>query len=247
MKTKQIISGDVFTTNEGGSVTVVEYRGAFEVVIKHDDSHEHIATVTAQHLRNGGVRNPYRPSVYGIGFMGVGEHPASVNGKDTPAYKTWSSMLRRCHCPKLHARKPTYANCSVHPNWHNFQVFAEWFERQYFATCWHLDKDLIVEGNKIYSADNCVFVPSQLNTLLTDCGNARSDLPQGVSPNGKGYLAKLRIDGKRHSLGTYATPEEAFQVYKKAKEANVKRMAEQYKFLIDPRVYDSLMRYEVVK
>lgn len=93
MKNKQIIFGDVFPTNEGGSVTVVEYRGAFEVVIKHDDSYEHIATVTARHLRSGGVRNPYRPSVYGIGFMGAGEHVSKVDGKHTSEYTAWGGYV----------------------------------------------------------------------------------------------------------------------------------------------------------
>ena len=244
---KQIISGDVFPTNEGGSVTVLQYRNAHGVIIQHNDDYGHIATVRAGDLRRGMVKNPYHRSVYGVGFIGVGEHPVSVNRKLTPVYKTWNNMLERCYNPKFHARCPTYIGCSVHPDWHNFQNFAEWYERQYFATCWQLDKDLIVEGNKVYSANTCVFVPQQLNTLLSDCGATRGDLPQGVSRNGKGYRATLNIDGRLHQLGTYVTPSEAFQAYKLAKEANVERMAEQYKCLIDPRVYDSLMRYEVSK
>lgn len=245
MKTKQITPGDVFTTNEGGSVTVVKYRNPYEVIIRHNDRYGHVAAVQAGNLRRGIVKNPYRRSIFGVGFIGVGEHPVSVDGNHTSAYKTWRRMLERCHCPKSLAKRPTYRGCSVHPDWCNFQNFAEWYKRQYFAECWDLDKDLIVEGNKIYSADTCVFVPSQLNTLLNDSGNTRGDLPQGVSRRGKGYRAQLNVDGKQHSLGTHATPEEAFIPYKLAKEANVKRMAEQYKFLIDPRVYDSLMRYEV--
>ena len=245
MKTKQIKTGDVFPTNEGGDVTVIEYRGAFEGLVKHNDNHCHVATVRAGDLRKGKVKNPYLPSVHGVGFIGIGNHVAKRNGKGTPAYTTWQGMLRRCYCPKKHAKQPTYADCSVHPKWHNFQVFAEWFEQQYFATCWQLDKDLIVEGNKVYSDTTCVFVPQQINKLLTDCGASRGGLPQGVRRNGKGYQAQLSVDGNQYQLGTYATPEEAFEVYKLAKEANVKRMAEQYKCLIDPRVYDSLMRYAI--
>ena len=247
MKTKQIESGDVFTTNEGGSVTVLQYQNSKAVTVKHNDTNGHVVVVQAGNLRGGGVKNPYHRSVHGVGFIGVGEHLASVNGKLTPAYDTWRRMLERCHCPKSLARNPTYMGCTVHPDWHNFQNFAEWFERQYFATCWQLDKDLIVEGNKVYSVDTCVFLPQQLNSLLNDCGATRGDLPQGVSRRRNGYQAQLSIDGRLHQLGTYATPSEAFQAYKLAKEANVKRMAEQYKCLIDPRVYDSLMRYEVIK
>ena len=245
MKTKQIETGDVFPTNEGGSVTVLQYQNSKAVTVKHNDTNGHIVVVQASNLRRGRVKNPYHRSIFGIGFVGVGNHLVSVNGKNAPAYKTWARMLERCYDSKLHARCPTYIGCSVHPDWHNFQNFAEWFERQYWAECWQLDKDLIAEGNKIYSADTCTFVPQQLNTLLTDRGASRGDLPQGVARDRKAYKAQIRVDGKQHHLGTHATPEEAFEVYKLAKEANVKRMAEQYKCLIDPRVYDSLMRYAI--
>lgn len=247
MKTKQIVAGDVFPTNEGGSVTVVEYRNAHGVVVMHNDNYALVAVVRAGHLRNGKIKNPYRPSTFGVGFVGFGNHLVSVNGKNTQAYNTWNNMLGRCYDPKFHAKRPTYIGCTVHSDWHNFQNFAAWFEKQYRAEGWQLDKDLIVGGNKIYSVDTCVFLPPQLNSLLSDCGATRGDLPQGVVRNGRGYQAQLRIDGITHRLGTYVTPEEAFIHYKLAKESNVKRMAEQYRGLIDPRVYDSLMRYEVTK
>ena len=245
MKNKQIKHGDVFPTNEGGSVTVLQYRNAHGVIIQHNDDYGHIATVRAGDLRRGMVKNPYHRSVYGVGFIGVGEHLVSVNRKLTPVYKTWNSMFERCYDPKFHAKRPTYIGCTVHPNWHNFQVFAEWFERQYFASGWQLDKDLTTEGNKVYSPITCTFVPHQLNTLLIDCGASRGDLPQGVTRHGKRYQAQLSIDGNQHKLGTYATPEEAFEIYKFAKEENIKRMAGLWKGLIDPRVYDLLINYEV--
>ena len=40
----------------------------------------------------------------------------------------------------------------------------------------------------------------------------------GVSPNGKGWLAKIRVDGKQTCLGTYQTPEEAAEAYGKAEK-----------------------------
>lgn len=244
---KIIKSGDVYRTNKGGTVTVVKYRNSSEVVIKHNDDYEHTATVTSHQLRKGKVKNPYQPCIHGVGFVGVGEHTAYINGKQTPAYTAWNNMLKRCYSDDHLTKYPTYRGCSVHPDWHNYQIFAEWFEQQYRADGWALDKDLIVGGNKTYSADTCIFIPQQLNTLLNDCGASRGGLPQGVSRNRKGFIARLRIDGITHCLGTYQIPEEAFQAYKVAKESNVKRMAEQYRGLIDHRVYESLMKYEVAQ
>jgi len=45
-------------------------------------------------------------------------------------------------------------------------------------------------------------------------------------------------------LGYFTTPEEAFQVYKLAKEAQIKAVAEKWKHLLDERVYLALMAYE---
>ena len=39
----------------------------------------------------------------------------------------------------------------------------------------HLDKDLLFEGNKVYSADNCVFVTSTVNNFTIDRGNDRGE------------------------------------------------------------------------
>lgn len=42
-------------------------------------------------------------------------------------------------------------------------------------------------------------------------------LPRGVSPNGSGYIARVKRLGVTHRLGTYATPEEAAAVASKAR------------------------------
>lgn len=244
---KKIEAGDVFNINSGGSVTVIDYIRGHEVVVKHNDQYGHIATVQAGSLRKGKIKNPYHPNVFGIGFIGVGEHVSGVNGKNTPVYTAWKTMISRCYDPKYHARCPTYIGCSVHSDWHNFQVFAEWYKQQPRAEGWHLDKDLITEGNKIYSADTCVFVPPLINTLLSDSRGSRGDLPQGVSRSKGKYRARLNVGGEHHELGEYTTPEKAFEIYKFAKEANVKHVADKYKNLIDPRVYSSLMRYKVTQ
>ena len=43
----------------------------------------------------------------------------------------------------------------------------------------------------------------------------------------------------------FKTPEEAFYVYKEAKETYIKEVANRWKDQIDPRVYEALMKYEV--
>jgi len=48
------------------------------------------------------------------------------------------------------------------------------------------------------------------------CSDSRTGL-LGVSANGKGWQARIVVDGKTRCLGTYATPEEAHHAYLAAK------------------------------
>ena len=110
-----------------------------------------------------------------------------------------------------------------------------------------LNKDILQKGNKLYSKDTCCFVPAEVNNLLTKSDKARGEWPVGVCferPRGK-FMAKLRINGKQKFLGLFTTPEEAFQAYKLAKEAQIKVVAEKWKHQLDERVYLALMAYEV--
>ena len=46
-------------------------------------------------------------------------------------------------------------------------------------------------------------------------------------------------------MGFFNTELEAFNAYKKAKEAFIKEQASKFKSQIDPRAYNALMNYEV--
>ena len=112
---------------------------------------------------------------------------------------------------------------------------------------WELDKDILVKGNKLYSKDTCCFVPHEINMLLTKRDKARGEYPVGIyfhKATGK-FMAQLNINGKKKYLGYFTTAEEAFQAYKLAKEAQIKVVAHKWKHLLDERVFQALMTYEV--
>ena len=112
---------------------------------------------------------------------------------------------------------------------------------------WHLDKDILVKGNKVYSPETCCFVPVELNSLLVNSRATRGEFPVGVyyDVSRSKFQSYIRMHGKRKHLGRFVTPEEAFYAYKQAKEAYIKEVAELYKDQIDIRVYEALMKYEV--
>src|SRR5690554_5417998 len=119
----KIKDGDIFTTSEGGTVKVINYISAREVVIQHQDENGYIQVKQASCLRRGKIKNPYKKSVYGVGYLGSGKHRRYVNNKQTYAYNVWVDMLRRCYSNKHLEKCPTYKGCSVCEEWHNFQNF----------------------------------------------------------------------------------------------------------------------------
>ena len=184
--------------------------------------------------------------VYGVGINDRSV-AATLNGKITKEYSLWSDMLKRCYSKPFHEKWPTYIGCSVSDNFKYYHLFHAWCQTQagFGKEGYHLDKDLLIKGNKVYSEDTCLFIPKELNALLTKRTLDRGLLPIGVTKNGKGFKAMCKIYGKYKSLGTFDTPELAFQAYKTFKEAHIKELAEKYKDTIDQRAYQALMNYEV--
>lgn len=244
----KIKAGQVFATKEGGSVVVLEYRGCNEILIQHQDSHEYICVAQAKELRVGGIKNPFYPSVYGVGYVGVGQYRVSVGGKHMRPYVVWKSMMSRAYCKNFQKSNQTYTGCSVAKVWHNYQKFAAWYEKQpnAYLDGFDLDKDLIVFGNRVYSPKACSLVPRAVNALLTDSRKARGDLPQGVSRRGKKYQVRMGIDGKHTYIGIRSTPEEASELYRSEKAKQVKIVAEQYKNALHSKVYKNLMEWELI-
>lgn len=129
----------------------------------------------------GQVKDRLNPSVHGVGFIGVGEFKTAKNGNRTKAYATWKQMLQRCYSEKYHARQPTYESCEVCYEWKNYQIFCAWFYENYPAEDgrWQLDKDIINEGNKIYSPDNCKFVTARENSIHSSTYDRKIRSPEG--------------------------------------------------------------------
>lgn len=86
------------------------------------------------------------------------------NKKQTKERRNWLAMMRRCYDPKNNRNK-SYSDCSVCDEWKAFSVFERWYSQNYVEG-WHLDKDILVKGNREYSPDKCCFVPNEINCLF---------------------------------------------------------------------------------
>jgi hypothetical protein len=235
--------GEVFVSNEGCKGKIIAYRNNLDCDIKFLDKNGAILLNRAYgDIVRGKFRNPYRKSVYGVGFLGEGPYVAKNTCK---IYNSWKNMLQRCYSKEYHSRNPTYIGCSVDERWRNFQNFAAWFESN-STEGFDLDKDILFRGNKVYSPETCLFLPKQINYILLKSGKKRGNHPLGVSKDRKKFAAHVSIGKKNiQYLGSYDTEKEAFQAYKIAKESYIKEAADKWKDEIDPRAHESLYRYEV--
>lgn len=203
---------------------------------------EHNSTTTSR------SNQPIKATMYGVGYNSGGRHPSHKDGRISKEYSVWVSMMRRCYSDRDRAMFPTYADCTVATEWHDFQVFAEWYvNHDFYGLDYCLDKDLLVSGNKVYSADTCSLVPHEINSILLNVASRRGALPQGIyfdKANNK-YKAQMSIDGRVVSLGRFKTIIDARNAYKIAKERHVKNKALEWANRIDWGVFTALMRWEL--
>ena len=186
--------------------------------------------------------------IYGVGVNDK-KYPTGTSRKKTKEYDLWRDMLKRCYGKHHLVKNPTYVGCSVSDNFKNYSYFYEWCNQQigFNNHGYDLDKDIITRGNKIYSEDKCVFVPSQINTFFNARGRDRGNYPIGVNfdrDSGK-YKAECSVNGKSKNLGRFTTPEEAFAVYKQFKEYLCKELAQKWQSQIDPRTYEAMINWSI--
>lgn len=147
------------------------------------------------------------------------EEPTSVtvNGVRVtcPFYIRWSSMIRRCYSESYIITRPTYRGCSVCDDWLRFSNFKSWMQKQDWEGK-DLDKDIIIEGNKVYDPETCAFVSPDLNKFLNEGKLRKKDLPTGVSlQKNRRYRARINnLEGMVESLGQFDTAEEAHNAWK---------------------------------
>lgn len=154
-----------------------------------------------------------------------------------PFHARWMNMLQRCYSEEYQERNPTYKGCTVCNEWLRFSNFKRWMETQDWEDR-SLDKDFLVEGNKVYS-------------FIVTRGAVRGQYPLGVcyrkryhkmtSEHIKPYQSKVNNQtGKPVYLGAYSTSEEAHQQYLEEKLKYCKEYLQEFKE--EPLIIKGLVR-----
>lgn len=161
---------------------------------------------------------------------------------ECPYYNRWKEMLRRCYSEKSLKDHPTYEGCTVCDEWLYFSNFRKWMVDQDWEGK-QLDKDLLFEGNKIYSPDTCVFVPRNVNLFVITRAKLRGKYMIGAYYDKKRKRFESRCSNpftkKNEKLGRYKTELEAHQAWLKRKQ---ELCIELCKTIDDQRIVEALYR-----
>jgi hypothetical protein len=157
-----------------------------------------------------------------------------------PFFRFWKDMLERCYSDRLQKIKPTYIGCSVCDEWLVFSNFKMWLENQDWQGM-QLDKDIIKEGNKVYSPQSCALVDKATNVFVIGSDSRRGEWPIGVCWHKKRRKfqanCKNPFTKKLEHLGYFECPNKAHLAWKKRKHELACRMADLQK---DARVSQAL-------
>lgn len=233
---------------------IVEYNKSIDIVVEFQDEYKTRVRSIYNNFRSGSIKNPYYPSVYGVGIIGT-KYPRSVNCRNIKEYETWRQILRRCFDNEFKDRQPAYKVITCCDEWLSYENFYEWlhsqpnFDKWYHGKRWAVDKDIFKKRNKEYSPEMCCLVPQNVNCLFLKREAERGNYPIGVSYKDGGFIASCHnpFINDREELGSYSTPEKAFSIYKNHKEDIIKKVAniEYESGNITEECYQAMMDYKV--
>lgn len=233
---------DLYPLNQSQYKTLIHY---FKQTGKDDEKF-------ILQLMNDPEHMPYRwrekwtePTVLGIGYIGCGDLDAK-----SVSYSRWNSMMNRCYNVVLQDKYyPDYKDCEICEEWWNYANYRKWFDEHVPDVGkneignYHVDKDILYHGNRMYSASTCCIVPHFINTLAKD--NKSGKYMNGVSKEGNRYTTGIYYCGKRTRLGSYETEEEAFKVYKEYKEKFIKDIAKKNNNKLPVAVQRALQDWQI--
>lgn len=174
-------AGCIHRTNDFGDIEILKYRKYADVDVRFIDTGTILKSQQASNIRAGSLKDYNKPVIHGVGFMGYGPHRSHEHCRLSKAYSCWRAMLERCYAPNRSKKNKQYENVTVCNEWHNFQNFAKWYKDNYPAGCHdiHIDKDMKIKGNRIYSPEGCSLVPAAVNIAFSHAKDWILTTPRG--------------------------------------------------------------------
>lgn len=258
---KHFSVGDKRINSEGFEYVITHYEDAHNVEITWFSGEKE--WVESAHAHKGTTKYLNKRGTFGVGYLGYGRFipgekriPHGCERMPHNLWRAWVRMLERCVGDRV--KNPSYEGCTFDESWVNCQSFIEWGILQKGhdrlesnGKTWQLDKDILVNGNRVYSPETCVFVPNEINTHFKDVEKGK-DGYYGVNeiepkhPNAKrGWVARCcNVKKEREYLGFYDNPTDAYIAYRTRKIEVMSDLADKWKGEVDERVINSLQNFD---
>lgn len=157
-------------------------------------------------------------------------------------YYVWQGIIARCYNLE-HDSYERYGGrgCTVSEKWKHFQDFAIWYQEQQKRGIgnahvnWHVDKDILVDGNLEYGPDTCCFVPDDVNIFFAGI----TDTVKGYTEYKSKWTSGVSTFGVKHQR-CFDTEEDARTWYLKGKTQAAQFLIWKYEGLLEQRVVDKL-------
>lgn len=236
---------EIRNNNNGTPMQIIAYRKQSDIDVQFLDGYDCIREhTTYSNFQRGQVKNPFDKTICNVGYIGDGEYLTGTARKHTVEYQNWTCMIRRCYDETLKERYSAYfRDCVVCDEWHNFQMFAKWYNDNIYqvgSERMHIDKDILIKGNKLYSPDTCLIVPQRINMLFLKKPN-KYGLPNGIKPIANGRYSS-QYCGKH--IGNFDTLKQAVIAHDKEKQKAIIDIANEYREKIPSKLYNALMNWE---
>lgn len=181
------------------------------------------------------------------------------NKASASAYAAYSLIRKRCinGGNQIEDIPDAYKDVKMCQEWiDNPKAFVKWYLENYYCIdgeVMAVDKDLFGKEQKIYSPETCCILPQSLNTLIASFkkhyfkNGKTNGLPLGVTYNKKKnkFYGTISEADRVTILSEWDTPEEAFDEYKKMKQANYYRKLLNYKDKIPDYIYRELLKVDI--
>lgn len=134
---------------------------------------------------------------------------------DSRLYNIWHNMRSRCEDSK-NDKYEYYGGRGIKicKAWRDSATFIEWAVASGYEEHLTIDRE---DNNGDYEPSNCRWAPKSIQSINKKSRTNQHGFPGIAKVKGRFY-PRITYYGKAKNLGGYDTPEEAYAVYKKAKE-----------------------------
>ena len=233
-------TGEERVMNNGEIAKIIEYKKWDDIDVLFIETGYISYSQQYSNFKKGALKDPYLKTIKGVACVGE-TSTTDENGKVLKSREVWGDMIKRCYDEKQLKRRPSYMGVTVCDEWLCYANFKEWYDENIYEIKderIHLDKDILIKGNKVYSPETCIFVPQRINVLFREFKNEFPTLEE--RSNGT-FAIRIRMNGKSKRISGFETKEKAEECYLKEKRQTIKKIAKEYKDKIPNKLYNRLI------